>query len=67
MPEPPERVVQFRPQTILMVLGILIGVAITLEVIWIARHVIAWVLMQALEYLERNTDPKYRRRKAATR
>ena len=45
MPEPPERVVQFRPQTILMVLGILIGVAIALEVVWIARHVIAWVFI----------------------
>jgi polar amino acid transport system substrate-binding protein len=28
---------------------------------------IAWVLMQALEYLERNTDPKYRRRGAVAR
>jgi polar amino acid transport system substrate-binding protein len=28
---------------------------------------IAWVLMQALEYLERVTDPKYRRRKAVAR
>ena len=45
VPEPPERVVQFRPQTILMVLGILIGVAVTLEVVWIARHVISWILI----------------------
>ncbi len=45
VPEPPERVVQFRPQTILTVLGILIGVAITLEVVWIARHVITWILI----------------------
>ena len=29
--------------------------------------VIAWVLMQALEHLERNTDPKYRRRRAVAR
>jgi polar amino acid transport system substrate-binding protein len=29
--------------------------------------VIAWVLLQALEYLERNTDPKYRRRNAVAR
>jgi len=28
---------------------------------------IAWVLMQALEYLERHIDPKYRRRKAVAR
>jgi polar amino acid transport system substrate-binding protein len=29
--------------------------------------IIAWVLMQALEYLERVTDPKYRRRQAVSR
>lgn len=29
--------------------------------------VIAWVLMQALEHLERTTDPKYRRRMAVAR
>jgi polar amino acid transport system substrate-binding protein len=29
--------------------------------------VIAWVLLQALEYLERRTDPKYRRRHAVAR
>ena len=45
MPEPSERVVQFRPQTILMVVGILIAVAIALEVVWIARHVIAWIFI----------------------
>jgi polar amino acid transport system substrate-binding protein len=28
---------------------------------------ISWLLMQALEYLERRTDPKYRRRRAAAR
>jgi polar amino acid transport system substrate-binding protein len=28
---------------------------------------ISWSLMQSLEYLERVTDPKYRRRKAAAR
>ena len=45
MPEPSERIVQFRPQTILMVVGILIAVAIALEVVWIARHVIAWIFI----------------------
>ena len=28
---------------------------------------ISWVLMQALDHLERVTDPKYRRRRAAAR
>jgi predicted PurR-regulated permease PerM len=41
----PERVVSFRPRTVLMILGILIGVAITLEVVWISRHIIAWILI----------------------
>ncbi|HEY0415441.1 MAG TPA: AI-2E family transporter [Gaiellaceae bacterium] len=41
----PERVVDLRPRTILRVLMIVIAVAITLEVIWIARHVLAWVVI----------------------
>lgn len=31
----------------------------------ILYFVIAWILMLSLEYLERMTDPKYKRRKAA--
>ena len=41
----PERVVDLRPRTILRVLFIVLAVAITLEVIWIARHVLAWVVI----------------------
>ena len=40
-----ERLVRFRPSTIFAVLGIAISVAILLEVIWIARQIIAWVLI----------------------
>jgi predicted PurR-regulated permease PerM len=40
-----ERVVDFRARTVLRVLGIVIGVAIVLEVVWIARHVITWLLI----------------------
>jgi predicted PurR-regulated permease PerM len=40
-----ERIVRFRATTILSILGIAISVAIMLEVIWIARQVIAWVLI----------------------
>ena len=41
----PERVVDFRARTILRVLLIVIAVAVTLEVVWIARHVLAWVVI----------------------
>jgi len=41
----PERVVDLRPKTILRILGIVLVVAVSLEVIWISRHVIAWILI----------------------
>ncbi|MFL5953535.1 MAG: AI-2E family transporter [Gaiellaceae bacterium] len=40
-----ERIVDFRPGTIFRVILIVIAVAIALEVIWIARHVVAWVVI----------------------
>ena len=40
-----ERVVDLRPRTILRILGIVLLVAVSLEVIWISRHVIAWILI----------------------
>jgi predicted PurR-regulated permease PerM len=40
-----ERVIDLRPRTVLRVLSIVIAVAVTLEVIWIARHIIAWVVI----------------------
>jgi predicted PurR-regulated permease PerM len=51
---PPERVVEFRIRTILQILLIVIIVAVTLEVIWIARHVLAWVLIAAFLALALN-------------
>jgi len=41
----PERVVDFRTRTVLRVLLIVLCVAVTLEVVWIARHVLAWVVI----------------------
>jgi predicted PurR-regulated permease PerM len=41
----PERVVDFRTRTVLRVLLIVLCVAITLEVVWIARHILAWVVI----------------------
>jgi predicted PurR-regulated permease PerM len=40
-----ERVVRFRPTTILALLGITIGVFLMLEIVWIARQVLTWVLI----------------------
>src|SRR6266487_3000133 len=40
-----ERTVDLRPRTILRVLLLVIAVGVTLEVIWIARHVLAWVVI----------------------
>jgi predicted PurR-regulated permease PerM len=41
----PERVVDLRPRTIVRVLMIVLTVAVTLEVVWVARHVIAWFVI----------------------
>jgi predicted PurR-regulated permease PerM len=41
----PERLVRFPVRTILTVLGTIIAVAVVLEVIWISRHVITWILI----------------------
>jgi predicted PurR-regulated permease PerM len=40
-----ERLVDFRARTILRILAIAIAVAIVLEVIWISRHVLAWIVI----------------------
>jgi predicted PurR-regulated permease PerM len=40
-----ERTVDLRPRTILRILLLVIAVGVVLEVIWIARHVLAWVVI----------------------
>jgi predicted PurR-regulated permease PerM len=59
---PPERIVLFRVRTILTLLGIVIAVALTLQVLWLARGVITWILIAlfltlalnpAVEFLQR--------------
>ncbi len=44
-PVPEERSVYFRPRTILLVIGILVASFITLQVLWISRHVLSWVFI----------------------
>jgi predicted PurR-regulated permease PerM len=41
----PERLVRFRARTILAILGIVLTVAIVLQLIWLARGVLTWVLI----------------------
>jgi predicted PurR-regulated permease PerM len=41
----PERLVRIRLRTVLSLLATIIAVAVVLEVIWIARHVITWILI----------------------
>jgi predicted PurR-regulated permease PerM len=49
-----ERVVRFRASTILAVLGIAISVAVLLEVVWIARQVLTWILISVFLTLALN-------------
>src|SRR5436305_6419832 len=53
-----ERVVEFRPRTILRVLLIVLLIAVTLEVIWISRHVLSWVVISL--FLALALDPLVR-------
>jgi predicted PurR-regulated permease PerM len=50
-----ERVVTFRPRTVLTVAGILLALAIVLWVIWISRRVMIWVLVSV--FLALALDP----------
>jgi predicted PurR-regulated permease PerM len=40
-----ERIVRFRPKTILAILGIVLSVAAVLQLVWLARQVLTWVLI----------------------
>jgi predicted PurR-regulated permease PerM len=62
-----DRIVSFRSRTIFSILGILILVGIVLYVLWIARHVVSWVLISlflalaldpAVDWLQSHGVPK---------
>ena len=40
-----ERVVDFRPRTVVRTLLIVVSIAAALEILWIARHVVSWMLI----------------------
>jgi predicted PurR-regulated permease PerM len=57
-----DRIVHFRPRTVFAVLGIMISVGVVLYVLWVARHVLSWLLISlflalalnpAVEWLQR--------------
>jgi predicted PurR-regulated permease PerM len=63
----PERLVRFPVRTILAVLGTIIVVAVVLEVVWIARHVIVWVLISLFLALAMNPAVEFFQRRGVRR
>jgi predicted PurR-regulated permease PerM len=59
----PERLVRFPVRTILLVLATIIAVAVVLEVIWVARHVIVWILISLFLALAMNPAVDYFQRR----
>jgi predicted PurR-regulated permease PerM len=62
-----ERVVSFKPRTILAVLGLAIVVFAVLEVLWIARHVLTWILVALFLALAINPAVEWLQRHGVTR
>jgi predicted PurR-regulated permease PerM len=63
----PERLVRFPVRTVLIVLATIIAVAVVLEVIWIARHVIVWILVSLFLALAMNPAVEFFQRKGIRR
>jgi predicted PurR-regulated permease PerM len=63
----PERLVRLRLRTVLSLLGTIIAVAIVLEVIWIARHVLTWILISLFLALALNPAVEWFQRHGVTR
>jgi predicted PurR-regulated permease PerM len=66
-PAVPERVVQFRPRTVLAVLGIVLAVAALLELLWIARHVLTWFFVAVFFALALNPIVEWLQRRGLRR
>ena len=61
----PERLVRFRLRTVLSLLVIIISVAVVLEVIWIARHVLTWIAISLFLALALNPAVEWLQRRRA--
>ena len=62
-----ERVVRFRATTILAVLGIAVAVALLLEIVWIARQVLTWILIALFFALALNPAVEWFQRRGIKR
>jgi predicted PurR-regulated permease PerM len=63
----PERLVRFRLRTVLSLLGTIIAVAVVLEVIWIARHVLTWIFISLFLALALNPAVEWLQQKGLRR
>jgi predicted PurR-regulated permease PerM len=66
-PVPEERVVTFRPRTILAVIGIVLAVAAILAMVWIARQVLTWIVVAIFLALALNPAVEFFQRRGLAR
>jgi predicted PurR-regulated permease PerM len=62
-----ERVVTFRPRTVLAVIGIVLAVATILAVVWIARQVLTWIIVAVFLALALNPAVEFFQRRGLAR
>jgi predicted PurR-regulated permease PerM len=63
----PERLVRFRLRTVLSLLATIIAVAVVLEIVWIARHVLTWILISLFLALALNPAVEWFQRRGLRR
>ncbi|HEX2287154.1 MAG TPA: AI-2E family transporter, partial [Gaiellaceae bacterium] len=64
---PEERVVTFRPRTILNVIGIVLAVAAVLALVWAARQVLTWIVIAVFLSLALNPAVEFFQRQGLAR
>jgi predicted PurR-regulated permease PerM len=64
---PPERIVRFRARTVLAVLAIVLSVAAALQLLWLARQVITWILIALFFAVALNPLVEFLRRRGVRR
>jgi predicted PurR-regulated permease PerM len=64
---PEERVVTFRPRTVLAVIGIILAVVAILAVVWVSRQVLTWIVVAIFLTLALNPAVEYFQRKGLAR
>ncbi len=62
-----ERLVRFRPRAVLVVLGIVLAAAVTIEVVLLARSVIVWILIAVFLALALNPAVEWLQRRGVKR